>query len=480
MPRKSAAQPKEPASLPETPIPLSEAPAHQRSAYEIELINNPEQFRSVVSGEDFFGLIAGFPEAWWGERLSMYLYRLPDEDGLMVKNAEGEGKYIKPVIRHCIDRDWVASRNGGGKYQILLNCTEPQTRRQITVRKYTFRVDGPPAVKEGQVIELNGKPVSVGASQTAPVVENTDVAKVIQASAAASEKNQEMVVNGAKAVIEMVKEQASSQNQPVRNPLEDIKTLLEIVRPQTPAADPVQQELMKAIIAKAFAEPKVVEVEEKETPVEKTLEAIQTLTGGKSLADLMKPAVRAEADSMAGWAPIVSTIGGVASQFLERWPAMMAARNEQLRLEIHLRTIQFAQQKGEPIPTLPALPPAPSPQAPSVQSATPPVNQPLDQARLMNALVMHICAGFDKAPVGEWGEATAAAMDFHFSGTIESIEGLTGTLANAEEVDKLVAGVVELEKRSHDARWKIFREDFLEYCQNRWGVPAKPGPQPVA
>src|ERR1700683_220918 len=168
MPRKAATPIKPEASLPETLIPLSEVPEHQRSAYELELIDNSEEFRKAVSGEDFFQMIQNFPQAWWGERLSMYLYRHEDDGGLMVKNADGEGKYIKPVIRQPVDRDWVANRNGGEKFQLWLNLSELGTRKQTTVRKHTFRLDGPPIIKEGQTVEMNGKPVSVGAAPAAP------------------------------------------------------------------------------------------------------------------------------------------------------------------------------------------------------------------------------------------------------------------------------------------------------------------------
>jgi hypothetical protein len=478
MPRKSAAQPKEVATLPEILIPPSQAAAKDREAYWLSLLAEPDNLKSAVQTEEFWPMLQDFPSALWtSNRLSLYLYRRPSDEGLTIKNAEGKKGYIK-IFHQPLDEEFISRQYGGGKYTLYLKLDH-----KLTLTEFTFTIDGTPKVIEGQVVEIAGEKVALRGGTAQPTAEQSGdaVAKVIDATNKVNESAMGILAEASKTAIEMVKSQAEHAAVPARNPLDDVKTLLEIVRPQPVVQDPVQQELMKQLIARALAPPAVVEAEEKETPVEQTLSAIKELSGGLSLAELMKPAARAAAvDSMAGWAPIVSTIGGVASQFLERWPAMMAARNEQLRLEIHLRTIQLAQQKGEPIPTLPALPPAPSPQAPSVQSATPPVNQPLDPARLMNALVMHICAGFDKAPVGEWGEATAAAMDFHFSGAIESIEGLTGTLANAEEVDKLVAGVPELEKRSRDARWKIFREDFLEYCQDRWGVPAKPGPQPVA
>ena len=149
--------------MPDVLVPLSEIPEHQRGAYEIEAINDPDMFQKILSNENFFEMIAGFPDAWWsGGRLSMYLYRHENDDGLMIKNPVGEGNYIKPVIRQPVDRDWIANRNGGGKYQLWLNLSSPNPANpakniSTTVKKYTFRIDGPPMVKEGQVIELGRK-----------------------------------------------------------------------------------------------------------------------------------------------------------------------------------------------------------------------------------------------------------------------------------------------------------------------------------
>jgi hypothetical protein len=499
-PRKSATAraEREPASLPEVLIPPSQAQQNEKEAYWIQLIQEPEEFKAALATEDFFPMLATFPDAFWTDgRLSLYLYRLEDE-GLAIRNAEGKKKYIT-IYHQPVDEDAVKTKFGGGKYKLYLKLDG-----RFTVREITFFIDGTPKAQAGQIVEVGGKEVPVGTSQVVPIAPeaHSDIAKVIDASAEANAKSQEMLTHAAKASIDMVREQATAASAPARNPLEDVKTLLEIVRPQPPAADPVQQELMKAIIAKAFAEPKVIEQEEKETPVEKTLEAIKELSGGLSLAELMKPAARAAAaDPVAGWAPIVSTIGSVVTQFFEKLPIIQAQRIEALKHEIYLRQLADAQRTGQPAPAPPqaALPPAapqpahqPAAQAASVQAQNP------DPAQLMNMLVQHICRGFDKAPIGEWGEQTAASMDFHFSNSIESL-GISNTLANPEEVDKFVAGVPELAKRSEDNRWKKFRFDFLQYCIPRWGNlseeeeealiqrmagldfdPPKPGPQPVA
>jgi hypothetical protein len=476
MPRKSATRPaeREPASLPEVLVPLSEVPESQRAAYEIELIDNPEEFRKVVSTEDFFQMIQNFPNAWWGERLSMYLYRHEDDGGLMIKNAEGEGKYIKPIIRQAVDRDWIASRNGGGKFQLWLNLSEPGTRRQTTVRKYTFRIDGPPLVKEGQVIELGGKPVSVGAAAPTPQPSET-TAQMIAATSAAATSNVELVTKGIASVMEMQTDLTRKQlglDAPQKDPLDTVKTIIELLRAQQPPAGNSMKDALEIVdrldAMAARRNPAPVEHEEKETPIENTLSAIKELSGGLSLAELMKPAARAAAaDPIAGWAPIVSTIGGVVGQFLEKLPMIQAQRIEAMRLEIHLRQMQHA-QPGQHLPQLPAPTPAP---APTPQAAHPQPAQPAspDPAQLMGAIVRTIIAGFKKAPVGEWGEETAAAIGFQFSDAIESL-GFADTLGDPAKVQELIVGIPDFAELRKDARWKMFEEDLLSYCANRWGL----------
>jgi hypothetical protein len=334
------------------------------------------------------------------------------------------------------------------------------------------------------VVEIAGNqvPVSPGPNGNGTNKEGSDVSKVIDANAQATEKIMGMMSHASEKAIDMIEARASANATPPRNPLDDVKALLEIVRQPAPTPDPVQQELMKQIIAKAFAEPKAVaEHEERETPIENTLSAIKELSGGLSLAELMKPAARAAAaDPVAGWAPIVSTLGGVVSQFFEKWPTIQAQRNESIRLEIHLRTLMAA-QPGQPLPALPAAPPASAPAPKPGPQAVPQQAAELDPAVLMNAIVRHICAGFEKPPIGEWGEATAAAMDFHFSNAIEAL-GIADTLADPAKIKELVAGIPELKSRSADARWAGFEDDVAAYCADRWGVPEeekKPGPQPV-
>jgi len=78
-----------------------------------------------------------------------------------------------------------------------------------------------------------------------------------------------------------------------------------------------------------------------------------------------------------------------------------------------------------------------------------------------------ICHGFDRDP--RQGYETAAAIAFNFADAIESL-GLDRTLGSEIEVDKFVAGLPVLQTRSQDARWAMFRRDFLNYTTDRWGT----------
>ena len=471
MPRKSAAQTREPASLPEVPIPLSEVPAHQRSAYEIALIDNPDAMKAALSQEDFFPMLANFPEAWW-ERMSLYLYRRPDDEGRMVKN-EGPRKYVPGgVLRQPVDEEFIAKKWGGGKYTLYLKLDSKET-----LREHTFVIDGTPKVLPGQFVEIDGKPVSVGSAMPPPTNQPSETtAQMIAATSAAATSNVELVTKGIASVMEMqtdlTRKQLGLDSQP-KDPLDTVKTLLEIMRVQQPPAGNSMKDALEIVdrldAMAARRNPAPAEVEEKETPIEQTLSAIKELSGGMSLAELMKPAAKAAAaDPIAGWAPIVSTIGGVVGQFLEKFPMMQAHRNETLRLEYNLRVLQM-RQPGQALPELPAATaqPAPQPQ-PRPQAVQTPTQ--LDPAQVMNAIVAHIVAGFKKPPVGEWGEQTAAAMDFHFSDAIDAM-GIADTLGDPEKVNELVAGIPVLAELSKDARWKMFQEDVSRYCADRWGNP---------
>ena len=475
--RAAATQQREPASLPDVLVPLSDVPEHQRAAYELELIDNPEEFRKVVSSEDFFSLIANFPTAWWGERLSMYLYRHEDDGGMMIKNAEGEGKYIKPIIRQAVDRDWIASRNGGGKFQLWLNLSEPGTRRQTTVRKYTFRIDGPPAVKEGQIIEVNGKPVSVGSA--APTNQPSETAQIITAQADAARANNDLVKEGMKSVLDMqtdlTRKQLGLDAPAAKDPLDTAIRLMEVLRPTGSAAAPAQDpmtaalallERMEAIIDKRIE--RIAPKDDTEKPDDETIfergAAIVERVTGKSLAQVMGKA--ATADATPGWVNPVLTIAG---NFIQQLPTLLHQAAENRRVEFDRQVYLANLQRGgqPPNPTAPRLPaPTAAVAPPPAQTATQP--QTIDPGQLMNALVVQICTGFDKAPVGEWGEQCAAAMDFQFSNLIESM-GIDQLLCNSTEVRAFVAGHPELKKRSEDARWVHFEEDFLSYCADRWG-----------
>jgi hypothetical protein len=491
MSRKSSAQSKEPASLPDVPLPLSEVPESQRAAYELEVIDDPEMFRKVLSSEDFFQMIASFPDAWW-ERLSMYLYRLEDDGGLMVKNASGQDKYILPIIRHPVDRDWIGKKNGGGKYQLFLNLSHPSPgnpdrRIQTTVRKYTFRIDGPPIVKDGQVVEMGGKPVSVNGVAAPPLPgQPSEAAQLMETSNEATKSAMGILEHASKNAIEMVKEQAkNAAAPPPSNPIQD--KLMEAIiakafaAPAAPASNPVNDKIMEMVVERAFAprtEPD--RAEKEETKLEEVSDFVQTVTG-KTLAEIARGAKPVPAGSETPWyAPLVGAAVNFGSNLLERWPAIIAQQNERLRLEIHLRSLG---QPGQPQLAPPPPPPGPTIVQPRQAPPAPPANPtplqpdpaqpsgPPDQGQLMNAVVQAVINGFQKQPIGTWGKETGTIVDFHFGELLESL-GIASLLGDEAQIREFIAGHPELNRLStSDARWKMFEADFLEYTMERWGQP---------
>ena len=196
-------------NLPEVLIPPSDAKEEQRAAYWIELLDNPEELRKATGTTEFFQLLNEFPASLWGDRLSIYVYRLPDDDGMMVKNETGARKYIKPIIRQPINEDWLATKHGGGKYLLYLKLDN-----KASIKETTVRIDGPPKLQPGQTVEMDGKPVPIGtAAPSAPAEARTDVAAVIEASASANKQNMEILAEGSKAAIQFVRDQASARRQ---------------------------------------------------------------------------------------------------------------------------------------------------------------------------------------------------------------------------------------------------------------------------
>jgi hypothetical protein len=467
----------EPASLPEVLVSPSQAKPNERDAYWLQLIQDPAQFKAAIATEDFWPMLRKFPESLWTDgRLSLYLYRRPDDEGLMIKNPEGAKKYSK-VLHEPIDEEYISRNHGGGKYTLYLKLDS-----DTTLRECTFMIDGVPKAKAGQIVEIAGKPVQVAGAPTpaSPDENSSALSKVIDANSRANESGMTILAHASKTAIDMVKEQATTNNAP-QDPFAMAVKLVELMRQPAPAADPVQQELMKQIIAKAFAEPKATEErEEKPTPIQQTLDAVKELTGGMSLPELMKPASRAAAaDPVAGWAPIVSAVSVALGNILEKAPLIMQQRNEGLRLEIQLRSMQTGQPVPQQLLAAPAKP-QPGPQA----VPNPPSAQ--DPGQIITLMVQRICNGFDRHR--DSGEDVAAALAVEFGEAIESM-GLEKTLSSSPDMQAFIAGVPALAQRTQDARWPEFYADFMGYTQDRWGVPddgkesaqseASHGPEPV-
>jgi hypothetical protein len=467
MPRKTAA-PKEPASLPDVTIPPSEAPANQRSAYWLALIDDPAEFRRAVASEDFFPMLREFPEAFWGGRLSLYLYRLPDSEGMMVKNAEGEKKYIK-VLRFPIDEEWVSQRYGGGKYMLYLKLDSKESLRQ-----HTFPVDGPPKVQPGQTVEIEGKHVSVGsATQSAPAEDRTDIAKVIDASSKANESAMGILAHASETAIDMVKAQSVTASAPQKDPLDTALRLIEILRPAN-QADPTtlaltMMERFESIIAKRNPAP---EPERPETPVNESLDLIEKLTG-RSVSELMQKGSKV-ADPTPSWVPLALT---AVERLFQVAPQLMREARETRDLEFQRAVwLRANPQPGAAVPPnlLPerTAPPNPTPGPTLAHNQAAPANgnNPLtgDPGQAIGVMVNMICDAFDKDPRSPSGFRTAAAIDFHFCDVIESM-GIEAVFAVPEEIDKFVEGHPALAQRSKDARWAQFQTDFLDYTMDRWG-----------
>lgn len=475
-------------------IPPSQVPRKHQDEYWTALMSIPgvDHVRAAIATEQFFPLLKMIPKAFWEKRFFVYLYRTAPK----VKNSERE-KYIDKYP-FAIDEAMVKEEHGGGGYLAYLNMDGKEQLKQNA-----FDIDGPPKLKAGQVLtDGQGNPLPQAPSTPAPG--QSESAQIMSAAS-------DIMKKATEGAIELNTELTRKQlglDPPQKNEFQE--KLLEILLTKAlekpaviaPAADPVQTRLMEKIIDRAFATPEAPEREEKATPLDETMQVIEKMTGGVSLPELMdRHRKNASGEPASPWAPLISAAASMIGNLIDKYPLIQAQQLERLRLEIQLRSTGATEQ-----PAQPRLMPAPGPEI--VRRGPPPpptgIIQPLptnpptnpqpaiaqtgtlpDPGQLMQTVVQMVIAGFKRVPVGEWGQATASAIDLHFGEALEAM-GITETLGNADELKKFIDGIPELKAlRDSDARWKLFETDFVEYTTDRWGPmadeeEAKPGPQPPA
>ncbi len=473
-------------SLPGVLIPPSMTPEHQRAAYELELIDNPEEFRKAISTEEFFPMVKSFPEAWWKGRLSMTLYRMEDEDGVMLKNADGKKK--KMLTFHVpVDDEYVAKRWGGGKYRFYL-----QLDHKDTLRQETFEMDksvwGPPKVMPGQTVEIDGKAVTVTGTVIPPAAQadpRSDVATIIDANSRAEEKRSEMLLEAHKASIELVKENAITAAKPdAQSGLMDKFLTVMIERMMNPPAppptpDPIDTFVkLQGLIQKQNPETP----DPKDPPITEAMDLVEKFTG-KSFSELMRGKSAPAAEATPPWLAIAL---GVAEKFFAVAPTLFQqatyAKSLEFQRAVWLRSAQPGAQPPKELLAENAAQPQPRAQQQPTQSAAQQAPTELNAAQLAEQIVLMVCHGFDSNPYD--GEETAAAIAFNFGKQIEAT-GLDQLLADEAQVNAMVQGNPLLKQRSAHARWTHFQEEFMDYMAGRFGAqepnePPKPGPQPVA
>lgn len=487
-------------ALPGVLIPPSQTKPNERDAYWIELIDNPEEFRKAISTESFFPLLQELPKALWGSRLSLYLYRLEDEDGVMVKNAEGKPKKIKtlysPVTDDLIGKTW-----GGGKYRAILNLDV-----KTTLRQETFEMDkgeyGPPKVLPGQTVEVNGKPVSIGgagaASSAQPSEPRTDVAEVIGAIKDANKSAMEIYTDATKASIQMVRDQANATASPApqKSSISEILELASAIRSLIPPApDPIAT-LKTAKELFAPAENSTPQAEPKDPPISEAMTLLESFTG-KPFSELIRGRSNpAPAENSWGW---IAPLAGVAEKFVLQIPHIMHEARINRDLEFQRAVWLRSAQPGQAVPsnllpqrTAPAPPAQNTTQSSStVQTVSAPPNgaqETPDRGHTVQLIVQTICVGFDRHR--DTGSDIASVVSVQYGELIEAY-GLEKALTDPSEMQRVLSefpqlGAMLIQRMQH-ARWKEFEHDWSDYMLDRWGTnenapikTSQTGPQPVA
>jgi len=456
-------------TIPEILIPPSQAKDSEREAYWLQLIDDPEQLRAAMETTEFWPMLQEFPDSLWGSHLSIYLYRLEDDGGLMVKNQDGQGKYIKPVIRCAIDEEWIANKHGGGKYQAWLKWDN-----NATLRKHTFRIDGPPKVQPGQTVEIDGKTVPIAAPAAAPPAEpHTDLATVIEANKEAQRAAIDTVTETAKTMVGMVKDQASAQanaaqNQP--NMIELLTTAKNLfAQPQVNML-----EIVKTV--KELFTPTAAVEEPKDPPLTEAMELLERFSG-KTFADMMKGGGRAANPDPAplSWlAPFAPAI----DRFVGILPVLMSQTRTAKDLEFARAVWLRTAKPGEAPPAnllhaATVIPPTPQPAAPPASNGAQPATEVKtngaapDMQQVLQGIVQFIIHGFDRDPLS--GRQTAAVIEFHYGDLIRKM-GLQEFLCDEAKIKEFVAGHPELAQRANsDVRWKDFEADFVGEFQQAFG-----------
>lgn len=478
MPRRATQrQPEpEPATLPEVLISPSNAAPNEKDAYWIALVDNPADFRKAIATEDFWPLLRKMPASLWSDnRLSLYLYRLQDDDGMMIKNPTGAKKYQK-VLHQAIDEEFVSQRWGGGKYTLYLKLDS-----EHTLKECTFSIDGAPKLQTGQTVEIQGKPVAVGtaAPAAAPPPAESDTAKVIDALSGAYESATAVQKHASLTAIDMVKEQLlkPDANSSLLDKLLPILIERALQLPPPPPDPLAQLKLAKEILTPAQApEP----AEPKDPPITEAMSLVESFTG-KPFSELIagKKNPAAQPDNY-GW---VQPVMGAVQQFVAQLPQILLeariSRAQEFERQVWARNAKPGEAPPAHLLSAPRLPQAP-PQQPPAQPAAPanqsaPANQPIDPARLVQEIVLRICQWFDARHA--MGYQCAAMIDGIYGDHIESL-GLDAVLGKEAEVLMLLQGNPDLARRAQDARWAQFQSDFLIYLDERWGFDDEEAPEP--
>ena len=311
--KSSAARREEPATLPDVLIPPGDAEESERAAYWIDLLSDIGKLKAATETTDFFMLMQEFPGAVW-DRLSIYLYRLPDDQGMLIKNSDDKPHYIK-VLRQPLTEEFVSKNWGGGKYQVYLKIDNKEV-----LRKHTFRIDGEPKLQPGQRIEIEGKSVPIGGASGAPAETRSDLATVIEASASANKQNMEILAEGSKAAIQLVRDQASAASKPdAQSGLMDKLMTAMIDRMMNPPAPPPVADPIDTFVKlqTLMKNPAVEAPEPKDPPIAAAMKLVEDMSGGRTFAELIKGRGPVAPDSP--WAPFAP----VALQFVTSLPTLV-------------------------------------------------------------------------------------------------------------------------------------------------------------
>ncbi len=222
----------------------------------------PQKFRDATADIEFFDLLQELPESVWDSRFLVYIYLLDP----VIRNKQGEKSYLVKLAQP-IDEEWLRKKYNGGKFHLYLKDGRD------TLKELKFRIEGEFVDPDRDQRQVPAPGASAATPPTQTPSPGAEIATAIEATTRASQQGFDIVTHGAKATIDILKEQIVQKNQ-TSNPVDDLVKVATAIKALAPAPvpeNPLVAKLLEAAITAFTARTQAPPAEPPEPP-DRTLE----------------------------------------------------------------------------------------------------------------------------------------------------------------------------------------------------------------